>query len=357
MDTVKPSPNNTPAQINIRTMARENLAQWLEQNNEPSFRAKQIFEWLWVKGADHFDMMTNLPKSLRVRLEKSFVFHIAEVDIVQKSQDGTIKVGFALHDGRMVEGVIIPTSKRITACISSQVGCSLQCSFCATGQLARDRNLAFSEIVDQVRGLNRFSIDQFGRGLTNIVFMGMGEPLLNLEEVFRATEILTAEEAMNMASRRITLSTVGVARGIRKLAERGSKFNLAWSLHAATNEKRAQIMDINKSNPIENVVEAMKEFYARTKRKITLEYILFHKFNDSQEDARNLVKIAKEFPCFINLIEYNSVVGVSLERSTPIRSRRFLEILTDSGLEAHIRRSRGHDIDAACGQLAGKNND
>ena len=287
-------------------------------------------------------------------LEESFVFHIAEVDIVQKSQDGTIKVGFALHDGRTVEGVIIPTSKRITACISSQVGCSLHCSFCATGQLKRDRNLAFSEIVDQVRGLNALALDQFGRSLTNIVFMGMGEPLLNLEEVFRATEILTAEEAMNMASRRITLSTVGIARGIRRLAERGGKFNLAWSLHAATDAKRVQIMDINKSNPIEDVVDSIKEFYASTKRKITLEYILFQKFNDSEEDARNLVKIAKEFPCFINLIEYNSVEGVSLQRSTPTRSRRFLEILTDSGLEAHIRRSRGHDIDAACGQLAGK---
>ena len=355
MDTVNPPANSIPVpKINIRTMAREDLAQWLEQYNEPHFRAKQIFEWLWIKGADHFDMMTNLPQSLRARLEESFVFHIAEVDIVQKSQDGTIKVGFTLHDGRTVEGVIIPTSKRITACISSQVGCSLHCSFCATGQLKRDRNLAFPEIVDQVRGLNELALDQFGRGLTNIVFMGMGEPLLNLEEVFRATEILTAEEAMNMASRRITLSTVGIARGIRKLAKRGSKFNLAWSLHAATNAKRAQIMDINKSNPIEEVVDSIKEFYAHTKRKVTLEYILFQKFNDSEEDARNLIKIAKEFPCFINLIEYNSVKGVSLERSTPTRSRRFLEILTDNGLEAHIRRSRGHDIDAACGQLAGK---
>ena len=226
--------------------------------------------------------------------------------------------------------VIIPTSKRITACISSQVGCSLHCSFCATGQLKRDRNLAFSEIVDQVRGLNRLALDQFGRGLTNIVFMGMGEPLLNLDEVFRATEILTAEEAMNMASRRITLST-GYCSWYSEVYERGSKFNLAWSLHAATNAKRAQIMDINKSNPIEEVVDSIKEFYAQTKRKVTLEYILFQKFNDSEEDARNLVKIAKEFPCFINLL---STIRwrVSLERSTPTRSRRFLEILTDSGL-------------------------
>lgn len=345
---------NRSTQVNIRTMAPQDLANWLELNNEPTFRAKQIYDWLWVKGADNFDQMSNLPQNLRSKMQEGFVFHIAQPDVVQKSQDGTIKVGFALYDKRTVEGVIIPTSKRITACISSQVGCSLHCSFCATGKLKRDRNLDFSEIVDQVRGLNTLALDHFGRGLTNIVFMGMGEPLLNLDEVFKATEILTSESAMNMASKRITLSTVGIARGIRKLAARGSKFNLAWSLHAATNEKRARIMDINSSNPIEEVIDAIQEFYATTKRKVTLEYILFQKFNDSEEDALQLAKIAQQFPCFINLIEYNAVEGVTLQRSTPTRARRFLEILHDKGLEAHLRRSRGHDIDAACGQLAGK---
>ena len=346
--------DNRSTQVNIRTMAPQDLANWLERNNEPTFRAKQIYDWLWVKGADNFDQMSNLPQNLRSKMQEGFVFHIAQPDVVQKSQDGTIKVGFALYDERTVEGVIIPTSKRITACISSQVGCSLHCSFCATGKLKRDRNLDFSEIVDQVRGLNTLALDHFGRGLTNIVFMGMGEPLLNLDEVFKATEILTSESAMNMASKRITLSTVGIARGIRKLAARGSKFNLAWSLHAATNEKRARIMDINSSNPIEEVIDAIQEFYATTKRKVTLEYILFQKFNDSEEDALQLAKIAQQFPCFINLIEYNAVEGVTLQRSTPTRARRFLEILHDKGLEAHLRRSRGHDIDAACGQLAGK---
>lgn len=299
--------------------------------------------------------MRNLPKRLVQRLEENFdLFEMVPADI-QHSNDGTVKCAFRLYDGNIVEGVLIPQEKRMTACVSSQVGCSLSCSFCATGRLARVRNLYFDEIYDQVVWIHRQALEKFGQPLTNIVFMGMGEPLLNYSQVSRAIERITAPDGLNMSPRRITLSTAGVAKMIERMAEEGVKFNLAVSLHAATEEKRSTIMPINDTNSLEALSTALKKFTAATGTRVTLEYTLLKDFNDSREDADALTRFSRQFPCKVNLIEYNPIDGGTYERAAGNAMHRFKQRLEEDRVEANIRRSRGKDIDAACGQLANKN--
>lgn len=342
------------AKNDIRSYSPDELAAQFEKFGEPKFRAKQVYEWIWTKSARSFNEMTNLSKALRSRLDEQFVFHPVTENVVQKSKDGTVKLGMQLHDGRLIEGVMIPDDERNTACVSSQVGCSLSCSFCATGFLKRERNLEPSEIYDQVVLLNKYALEQNGKPLTNIVYMGMGEPLLNYSNVMQSIRIITSPDGLNMAQKRITVSTSGIAKGIKHLAEEDMNFNLALSLHAATDEKRDRIMDINRSNNLEMVFEALNYFYEKTGNKITFEYILFDNFNDSLEDAKNLLELTRKVPAFVNIIEYNTVEGVPFKKANREKRDAFVRYLRNHGVNAAVRRSRGKDIDAACGQLANK---
>jgi 23S rRNA (adenine2503-C2)-methyltransferase len=339
----------------IRKFSVEELTGEFEKMGEPKFRAKQVHEWLWKKSARSFEEMTNLSKELRAKMAEQFSFYSVTENIIQKSQDGTVKLGMKLHDDRLVEGVMIPDEERNTACVSSQVGCTLSCTFCATGFLKRERNLEAGEIYDQVVLLNKHSLAHSGKQLTNIVYMGMGEPLLNYDNVMQSIRYITSPEGLNMAQKRITLSTSGIVRGIKRLADEGMKFNLALSLHAPTNEKRNKIMDINQSNPIEEVMGALDYFYEKTGNKITFEYILFDKFNDSTEDADALFHLVDRVPSFVNIIEFNNVTGVDLRKAKRENRDAFVKYLRDKDVNVAIRRSRGKDIDAACGQLANKN--
>jgi 23S rRNA (adenine2503-C2)-methyltransferase len=339
----------------IRKLSAEEITADFSLQNIPKYRAKQVSEWLWNKSAGSFDEMTNLSKEFRQWMSENYQIQQISESLIQQSNDGTIKIGFKCADNRMIEGVMIPAEDRMTACVSSQVGCSLACKFCATGMLKRERNLDAGEIYDQVVFLNKQSIKQFNRPLSNIVYMGMGEPLLNYDNVMKSIDYITSAEGLGMSPKRITVSTSGVSRGIRRLADEGKKFKLALSLHAADDAKRELIMDINKSNPLDDVMDALKYFYDKTGNKITFEYILFHQFNDSDEDAKNLILLCKKVPAFVNIIEYNQVEGVIYTKSSEERLNYFKKILEKNGIDVQVRRSRGKDIDAACGQLANKN--
>ncbi len=338
----------------IRSLSAEELSESLQKLGLPKYRTKQIEEWLWKNPVKSFEEMTNLSKELRTQLEGEFDLTFSETTLTQVSEDGTIKLGIQLFDNRIVEGVLIPSDDRMTACVSSQVGCSLSCAFCATGFLKRERNLDASEIVDQLRSLQDHSISHYGKPLSNIVFMGMGEPLLNYDQVIRSIQIVTSPDGLGMSPKRITISTSGISRGIIRLAEENKKFNLALSLHAANDEKRDQIMDVNKSNPIQSVMESLKYFYKKTGNKITFEYILFKDFNDSAQDAKQLTELCKQVPAFVNIIEYNPVEGTHFQKPDPYQFKKFIDILETNGVTVKVRRSRGKDIDAACGQLANK---
>lgn len=339
----------------IRTLNKELLIARLEQLGEKPFRAKQIYEWLWQKSAVDFDEMTNLSKDLREKLKEHFIIQNITAYKVQKSNDGTIKSAFQLYDKHIVEGVLIPTEDRATACVSSQVGCSLTCSFCATGFLKRERNLTAAEIYDQVVLINQQANESIGRNLSNIVFMGMGEPLLNYSSVLTAIEKITSEEGLNMSAKRITVSTAGIAKMIKKLADDGVKFNLALSLHAADDEKRNTIMPINEQNNIDALIEALKYFQSKCKGEVTFEYILLDGVNDSMDDAKKLVDICKQLEDVkINVIEYNKIDQADFHKSTVETREKFIDYLSKHKVIANVRKSRGKDIDAACGQLANK---
>ncbi len=342
--------------IDIRKLSLDEIKNYFKEIGEASFRAKQVYEWLWKKSATSFEEMTNLSKKIRTHLEENFVIHSIQEDKIQKSIDGTIKSRFKLFDGHLIESVLIPvpTDNRFTACVSSQVGCSLTCKFCATGQMKRLRNLDAAEIYDQVVKVNQQSLEHFGKPLTNIVYMGMGEPLLAYKPVMESIFYLTAPEGLNMSPKRITVSTAGIAKMIKKLADDNSKINLALSLHAADDKKRNEIMPINEQNNLEILIEALDYFYQKTKNKITFEYIAFQRFNDSIEDAKNLVEICKRVPAKINIIEYNPIDGVEFQKSDAYRIDEFAQYLRKNKVAITVRKSRGKDIDAACGQLANK---
>ena len=340
---------------NIRALGHEELESALLDLGEKRFRARQIMEWIWKKGATSFAEMSNLPAALRERLSDQYdFFHLSEAD-KQVSKDKTVKNAFRLHDGNIVEGVLIPSDERSTACISSQVGCSLTCKFCATGRLQRIRNLEPEEIFDQVKILNRQSMEMLGRPLSNIVMMGMGEPLLNYGNVLKGISYITSPDKMGMSPQRITLSTAGIAKMIRKLGDDQVRFNLALSLHAANDEKRSQIMPINEQNNLESLAEALQYFYDKTGSTITLEYIVFRDFNDGLTDAAELASFARRVTSKVNIIEYNPIDDGEFMQTTPERLRAFAAYLESKKVIVNIRRSRGKDIDAACGQLANKN--
>ncbi len=340
---------------NIRHLSVEELASFLASVGEKKFRTKQVHEWIWKKNAQSFDDMSDVSKELRQRLAETFTFPALKVDATQHSSDGTIKSRFSTYDGYKIEGVLIPTEKRNTACVSSQIGCSLTCKFCATGKMERKRNLDFDEIYNQVALINEQSEKTYNKKLSNIVFMGMGEPLLNYKNVLKAIDKLTSNEGLAFSPKRITVSTAGVAKMIRQLGDDKVRFNLALSLHAADDKKRNEIMPINESNSIAVLIEALNYFYNQTKNDITLEYILFKDLNDSLEDAAHLVKIYRQIPThLINVIEYNPIDGASFTKPDEEATKRFTDYLAAHRVNVRVRRSRGKDIDAACGQLANK---
>ncbi|MEM1216796.1 MAG: 23S rRNA (adenine(2503)-C(2))-methyltransferase RlmN [Bacteroidota bacterium] len=347
----------TPSvKVDIRRLSFEDIEAVVKALGEPRFRAKQVYEWLWKKSARSFAEMTNLSKQLRLKLADNYVINSITEDVVQHSADGTIKSRFRLHDGHLIESVLIPVpaDNRYTVCVSSQVGCSLTCKFCATGRMKRLRNLDASEIYDQVVRVNEQSLAQFGHPLTNIVYMGMGEPLLAYRPVLESIEKITAPDGLHMSPRRITVSTAGIAKLIRKLADDATRVNLALSLHAADDTKRDEIMPINEQNNLAVLMDALEYFYQMTGNRISYEYIAFQDFNDSLEDARMLLRLCKRFPVRINIIEYNPIDGADFRKATEHRIDDFARYLRDNGVMVTIRRSRGKDIDAACGQLANK---
>jgi len=340
---------------NIRNLSTDALQDYLEKSGEKKFRVQQIQEWLWQKNARSFQDMTNLSKTLRLQLENDFSLPALQINAVQHSLDGTTKFRFQTFDQHLIEGVLIPTDERKTACVSSQIGCSLSCKFCATGYMDRKRNLNFDEIYDQVVWINEESERIFNKKITNIVFMGMGEPLLNYSEVLKAIERITAPEGLGMSARRITVSTAGVAKQIKKLGDDQVRFKLALSLHAANDSKRNQIMPINETNSIRALTDALNYFYQKTGNEITLEYILFKGLNDSEKDAQELIKIYRQVPAdLINIIEYNPIDAFEFTKPDENGIQQFIAQLEKNGVNARLRRSRGKDIDAACGQLANK---
>ena len=341
---------------NIRQLSLSELEQYFENLGEKKFRAKQVWEWLWSKHAQSFEDMTNLSKELRQKLADTFSFPALAVDATQYSADGTIKSRFRTADHHLVEGVLIPTDERKTACVSSQIGCSLSCKFCATGYMDRKRNLDYDEIYDEVVLINQQSERVYGKKLSNIVFMGMGEPLLNYKNVLKAIERITAPDGLAMSPRRITVSTAGVAKMIRQLGDDKVKFKLAVSLHAANDTKRNEIMPINETNNIKALVDALNYFYQQTGNEITFEYILFKNFNDGKQDADELVKLYRQVPAdLINIIEYNPIEQALFDKPEEDAIQQFMTHLEKNRVNARLRRSRGKDIDAACGQLANKN--
>jgi 23S rRNA (adenine2503-C2)-methyltransferase len=343
----------------IRSLSYSEVESLFLEWGEPKFRAKQLYEWLWSKGATGWDMLTNIPKALRTRLGEQYSFHTLLEDKVQHSWDGTIKTRFLTHDGHRIESVLIPVPDdlRFTVCVSTQVGCSLTCKFCATGKMGRERNLDPWEIVDQVTLVNKQCNEAFGRGLTNIVYMGMGEPLLTYANTMKSIEHITkpAPMGLGMSPSRITVSTAGIAKMIMKLADDGFRSNLALSLHAADDMKRNEIMPINGTNNLEALMSALEYFYRKTKNRISYEYIAFDQFNDGPEDAAKLIMLCRRrFPVRVNIIEYNPIGGESFEKSADERLNAFAARLASHDVTVTVRRSRGKDIDAACGQLANK---
>ena len=338
---------------NLREINLPELEAMMAELGEPKFRAKQVHEWVWQKFAADIQDMTNLSKELRAKLAETYFIPKVKMHHSQYSSDGTIKNRLQLHDGFYVESVLIPTEKRMTACVSSQVGCSLSCKFCATGYMARKRNLDFDEIVDEVTLLNELSQKHYNKNLSNIVFMGMGEPLLNYKNMMMAIERISSPEGLGMSPRRITVSTAGVAKMIRQLGDDKVRFKLALSLHAPTDAKRNEIMPINETNNLAVLIDALNYFYQATGSEITFEYILFKDFNDTIKDADDLIKIYRQVPAdLINIIEYNPIDAAKYEKPEEEKVDAFMKYLTEHRVNVRLRRSRGKDIDAACGQLA-----
>ncbi len=339
----------------IRNLTNEELLTFFEEKGVKKFRAQQVMEWLWQKSAGSFDAMSNLSVATRQMLSEHFTLNKIKLADQQISSDRTIKCAFEVEPGKIVEGVLIPTNSRMTACISSQVGCSLACKFCGTGRLKMLRNLTAGEIYDQVVYLKKEAETRYKIPLSNIVYMGMGEPLLNYKNMMTSVEKITSPLGLGMSPQRITVSTAGVAKMIKKLGDDGAKFNLALSLHAANDEKRNKIMDINESNNLESIADALKYFYDKTGTRVTFEYIIFKDFNDSLKDAHELANYCKNLPVKINIIEYNPIDDGEYQQASPERVDAFAHFLESRNLIVNVRKSRGKDIDAACGQLANKN--
>lgn len=338
----------------IRELTKDELIQFFESQDIPSFRGKQVYQWLWQKGVHDFDSMTNLTLAHRELLKSHFDINHIKIDVEQKSKDGTVKNAVKLHDQLVVESVLIPTASRSTACVSSQVGCSLDCTFCATASMNRMRNLNPDEIYDQVVTINQQSLTYHLRPLSNIVFMGMGEPLMNYKNVLASIDKITDPEGLGMSPKRITVSTSGIPKMIRKMADDGVKFRLAVSLHSARQEVREQIMPFAAKFPLDELLESLKYWYARTKKRVTFEYVVWEGVNDTREDIQALVQFCLKVPSKVNLIQYNPIDGNDMKQASSQIIDDYIKTLTDSRIQVTYRRSRGEDIDAACGQLANK---
>ena len=338
----------------IRALTREQLREYFTEIGDKAFRGDQVFEWLWNKSAKDFSDMTNLSKALREHVEAHFAINHVHVDKMQKSSDGTIKNAIRLHDGLVVESVLIPTDTRITACISSQVGCSLDCQFCATARLKRMRNLNPDEIYDQVVAIKEQAEQIFECPLTNIVLMGMGEPLMNYKNVLAAIDKITSPEGLGMSPKRITLSTVGVAKGIRRLADDDVKFNLALSLHSGLEDVRKEIMPFTEFNPLDQLKDALKYWHGKTGKKVTYEYVVWKGINDRDEDINALLEFCRLVPSKVNLIQYNPIGDTRFIPVAEPKLQHYIDRLRAEGVVVNVRISRGQDIDAACGQLANK---
>ena len=338
----------------IRALSKEELRNFFVTNKDKAFRGNQVYEWLWSKGAHSFEDMTNISKGTRAMLEDNFVINHIKVDTMQRSDDGTVKNAVRLHDGLVVESVLIPTETRTTACVSSQVGCSLDCNFCATARLKRMRNLEPAEIYDQVLAIDRESRLYFNHPLSNIVFMGMGEPLMNYNNVIKAIDMITSEEGLGMSPKRIVVSTSGIPKMIKKMADDEVKFKLAVSLHSAIDEVRARIMPFSKNFPLADLREALEYWYRKTRSKVSYEYVVWKGINDNKAAVDALVKFCKYVPCKVNLIEYNPIDDGEFQQATEEAINAYIKGLESIGVVVKVRRSRGKDIDAACGQLANK---
>lgn len=338
----------------IRALSKDQLRDFFVANGDKAFRGNQVYEWLWNKGAHSFEDMTNISLDTRKMLEDNFVINHIKVDHMQRSKDGTVKNAVKLHDGLIVESVLIPTESRTTACVSSQVGCSLDCNFCATARLKKMRNLNPDEIFDQVAAINQESLLYYNHKLSNIVFMGMGEPLMNYNNVLKAIEKITSPEGLGISPRRITVSTSGIPKMIKKLADDEVKFNLAVSLHSAIDEVRSEIMPFSKAFPLSELKESLEYWYAKTNSRVTYEYVVWKGINDSKEAIAALVKFCKYVPCKVNLIEYNPIDDGEFQQANDQAISDYISILEMNDIIVNVRRSRGKDIDAACGQLANK---
>jgi 23S rRNA (adenine2503-C2)-methyltransferase len=338
----------------IRALTKEQLRNFFVANGDKAFRGNQVYEWLWQKRAHTFEDMTNVSKETRAMLEANFVINHIKVDTLQRSEDGTVKNAVRLHDDLIVESVLIPTETRTTACVSSQVGCSLDCNFCATARLKRMRNLEPGEIYDQVAAIDNESRLYYDRPLSNIVFMGMGEPLMNYPNVMKAIDMITSNEGLGMSPKRITVSTSGIPKMIKKMADDEVKFKLAVSLHSAVEEIRNEIMPFTKNFPLTDLRESLEYWYRKTKSKVTYEYVVWKGINDDKKSIDALVKFCKYVPCKVNLIEYNPIDDGMFQQASEEATNAYINALEKSNIVAKVRRSRGKDIDAACGQLANK---
>lgn len=338
----------------IRALTKEELRTFFVNNGDKAFRGNQVYEWLWTKGAHSFEDMTNVSKSTRAILESNFVINHIKVDTMQRSEDGTVKNAVRLHDGLVVESVLIPTETRTTACVSSQVGCSLDCNFCATARLKRMRNLEPAEIYDQVIAIDKESRLYYNHPLSNIVFMGMGEPLMNYNNVLKAIEMITSPEGLGMSPKRIMVSTSGIPKMIKKLADDEVKFKLAVSLHSAIDSVRTKIMPFSANFPLKDLREALEYWYRKTKSKVSYEYVVWKGINDDKASIDALVKFCKYVPCKVNLIEYNPIDDGEFQQASEEAIEAYIKSLQAIGVVVKVRRSRGKDIDAACGQLANK---
>ena len=338
----------------IRSLSLEQIKRFFLENGFKEYRGDQVYSWLWEKSAINFQQMTNLPKLIRSILEESFIVNHIKLHTIQKSEDGTIKNGIKLFDDLIIECVLIPTKKRITACISSQVGCSLNCQFCATSRLKRMRNLNPDEIYDQVALINKQSKEYYNRSITNIVFMGMGEPLMNYKNVIEAIKKITSKKGLGISAKRIVVSTSGIPKMIKKMADENVKFKLAVSLHSAVDSIRTSIMPFNEKMNLSELKLALKYWYQKTKRIITYEYVVWKGINDTIEDANALVDFCKFAPSKVNLIQYNSIDDNKFSQASKENIDLYQRILEENNINVTIRRSRGQDIDAACGQLANK---
>ena len=340
--------------IDIRSLSIENLCSTLSKSNFPAYRSKQIRNWARKIDVKSFEQMSNLPKNLVSYLDTNFSLNKSKIVSHQKSNDNTVKYAIQLYDGLVIESVLIPSNDRLTACVSSQVGCSLDCNFCATSLLKRMRNLEYYEIFDQIMLLNKEANKIFDSSITNIVFMGMGEPLLNYKNVIKSINQISSNIGIGISNRKITLSTSGISKMIKKMADDGVKFNLAVSLHSAIEKTRNNIMPFSKSFPLKDLIESLDYWYKKTKRKITFEYLIWKEINDDFDHINALVKICKRIPSKVNLIEYNSTDNQKFESADVKWLNNYLNVLKDNKIPVSVRKSRGKDIDAACGQLANK---